>query len=332
MQAIEEKLNFKELPHHNIIDFLNNPDKFVYNDLRFFCEDDCFYFVRDGFIYYFGDWVDDDYEYEIKRILEEKFNEIEGFYDGESIFINGDDSGGTSRRWRGARNYPIITIRESPNIIRFSYRCIENLVPNGMKRLFTTLDIIDYIPDEFKDLTKKEKSVRNKSKLKPPVGYNLLKRSGGYVWHRIGTVLFYDSKTKKTYLLGRDDDQYFGCELAGNPKTIEDAYLDLQPKEVRGKAFKRQGEWFGIEYTDKEIEKIGITKYMTHCTGIDLPNEEGGNEHNVYSVIMGVDNKGRVYFYRGGLTHSEHPDLRFDQWITFYKNTAVRSVSTDGVD
>jgi hypothetical protein len=68
------------------------------------------------------------------------------------------------------------------------------------------------------------------------------------------------------------------------------------------------------------------------------------NDHEVSSQIWDgrIGKDGRIYAASGTVNHPEHQELRFGkggsshkeppQWYTFYRNTAVKSVSTQGVD
>ena len=54
------------------------------------------------------------------------------------------------------------------------------------------------------------------------------------------------------------------------------------------------------------------------------------NPHTISGKKVVVSDK--VYAYDGNIYHDEHKAVAFEGWVTFIKNTAVRSVSQQGVD
>ena len=111
------------------------------------------------------------------------------------------------------------------------------------------LKIVDYTPDASIELTKAEletiKSKNYNGLVPPEPGYSLI--DGTYEvkkWHRSGSVLFYDEEKDMCILTGQDEGTYFGVELPKKCNTIKQAFECLIPKEVKGKKYLRQGEWF----------------------------------------------------------------------------------------
>lgn len=219
-----------------------------------------------------------------------------------------------------------------------------------------SLKLVDCVPDDYIDMTPAEKKINNQDYKKlqsPKPGYNRL----GQRWHRTSSSLVYDTVRKVSYLLGRDEDSYFGCELADNPKTIDQAYLSLMPKEVRGKKTKwqRQGEWFMAVVDPAKVPKANEcialggsqivqvdesrsnSKLDYEDCSIALPVEHDDSaRHVIMAPDIRVARNGQIYAEFPVLGHSkgEHKDISCtsDQWCTFYRNTAVRSVSVQGVD
>lgn len=194
------------------------------------------------------------------------------------------------------------------------------------KKLATKeLQLVDYTLDETKKLTANEKK---KKRPIPPTGFTKV----GDKWHRSGTVLLYDTKNKFSILVGQDEGTYFGCQLADNPKTVEKAFLSLMPAKIRNlEGVLRQGEWFAVPIDEKNIPKV------TDCILFDiivLPiDDENSNYHRVESGAYGrIGKDGTIYADSPSVYHDEHQTLYCEGWVYFVKNTAVRSVSVDGVD
>lgn len=156
----------------------------------------------------------------------------------------------------------------------------------------------------------------------PGLGYTLgCAGSGRHYWHKAGHVLV--SFEKKSYLLGFDDGQYFGVELPKYAKNIEEALRILTPKGAEGS--DRQGEWFAVVCAKPKDCLI-----LEDIECVSLPYE--GNAHTINCSKLTIKD-GIVYAFHGYMSHDQHPDISFDgKWVKFLKNTAVRSVSAEGVD
>lgn len=230
-----------------------------------------------------------------------------------------------------------------------SFACLSRLLDLGNEKdlckIFSSgrLQILDYIPDSMRDLTEKEKKkVKDyKSKMPKRRGFTRIGGIDSGRWHRSSTVLIQDTKNKKTFLLGQDEGTYFGVELKGSPKTVKEAFEDLVPEEVKGKkGVLRQGEWFAIRVDKKEVpeKKDCVLLFQSgredESPFLPIEDDEESNPHYIYSDDGRVSKKGEL-FVKGVTTlgHEEHSDLILvGGWWTFIKNTAVRSVSQEGVD
>lgn len=200
------------------------------------------------------------------------------------------------------------------------------------------IQILDYVPDTTKALTKPQKEQLTKHKRSPeknqppiaPLGFTLIDNK----WHQAATVLFCDHESGKHFILGQDDGSYFGCELQGEPKTIDEAYVDLTPRETQKvKGVKRQGEWFAVPVNEKNVPKIEECVAFGE-NGICLPVQTAdANHHEITSGDIRLNSSGQIYSHGGTVCHStsEHPDMNMDEntWYTFYRNTAIRSVSAE---
>lgn len=162
-------------------------------------------------------------------------------------------------------------------------------------------------------------------------------------WHSSPTVLF--QHNSRYYILGQDEGSYFGCELAGSPQTIAEAFEDLKPVQVRGKnGVLRQGEWFAVP--EPKSAKHDMDMYYNnpnvvaildaeHDTGFVMPKEsEDSNSHTLdgdHGVIL---KDGTILVNTFVMRHSDHANMRGlnNVWYKFYRNTAKASYSTQGVD
>ena len=206
------------------------------------------------------------------------------------------------------------------------------------------LQMLEYTPDQEKDLTADEKkrleahrkSPETKRAPVPPVGFTLVGTMGRTRWHRAATVLIQDTRPNgKTFLFGQDEDTYFGCELRDNPTTIHGAYDSLIPDAAkRVPNVKRQGEWFAVPLEEDDVPDITEAVALDRVS-IELPiDHEDANRHTVESEDCRVGRDGLVYALDPTVKHSaeEHADLIANGWIVFHRNTALRSFSEAGVD
>jgi hypothetical protein len=226
-----------------------------------------------------------------------------------------------------------------------SFNCLEELFGPAVNLLLNgKLRLIDYTPDSKIPMTATEKrtwqNFRRRQDKNPPgtptnrTGYSAVSLE----WHRSGSCLF--EFNGKRFLTGQDEGTYFGVQLAGQPNTVDEAFLDLVPSQIQGKSYRRQGEWFVVPALELGFKNIphywepGVLACGSdYDAGIVLPREEDGNEHTIHADEVVVTKDG--VFARGGyLGHDEHREVHFsgDDWVTFLKSTAVRSVSIEGVD
>jgi hypothetical protein len=198
------------------------------------------------------------------------------------------------------------------------------------------LEILDYSLDTTKPLSKAEKAqlkkyenAADKNKVSPPippVGFTLMDNQ----WHRAATVVFRDTVKQKHYILGQDEGTYFGCQLSGKPFKLAEAFLDLIPEEIRKlPGIKRQGEWFAVPVAEKDVPNL--LDLAATFDDIAFPVEsDDSNVHSLTSNDGRIGKDGRIYTLGGSVTHNEHESLDLeDRWYTFYRNTAIKSVSAE---
>jgi hypothetical protein len=206
------------------------------------------------------------------------------------------------------------------------------------------LVLLDYTPDERIPFTANEKKLNStiagrKKLASPKIGFSQV----GNSWHRSGSCLFQHVKSGTCYIFGQDEGTYFGCELPEPAKTVQEAFDVLTPKEVRGKPYQRQGEWFALPVEEKNVPAtkdcvLQFTKGEENIGSygddpVFLPlDDEVSNKHHISTDDGRVGKDGQVYVKDAKITHDEHQTLVVEGWATFYRNTAVRSVSQEGVD
>lgn len=299
---IEKVLSKKEIP--------------IYKGCKFFLDDEGdLFFIKNNTIYF----SQDSYSVEIVKspsmIVSKKF--IVGFIQNDKVYLNADDD----------YEYTLHMYKDTPGIFLFSFKCLSLLEKKWIDKIQKGILI-------FKDQTPEVTVQFKKSEPNPPgLGFTYIKSR--HIWHKSGSILFYDKTLKKSYLLGQDEDQYFGVELPANPKNIDEAIEFLKPKEIRNINCQRQGEWFIVPACKKNVPNIKDC-VVTGST-INLPVDN--NTSNVHAICCRDDSHdirlskdGTIYARSGFVNHVEHKDVVFTDWVKFLKNTAVRSVSVDGVD
>lgn len=248
---------------------------------------------------------------------------------------------------------------ENCDSFTMSFECVRRLldlkgVNEVAERLQKTLKVVDFDNDDYIEFTKKETNVFQKwanagrqgpLPLEPPKAGYTARYSD---WHRSATVLLYDSEKKASFLIGQDENTYFGVQLVDNPKTVEDAYVSLQHPAVRGKTnVARQGEWFALSVTEDEVPSVAecvaeVTpgndtdtieqEYV--CFNLNRAEGPESARHQIQASEIRVSKNGVVYAKDATLTHErgDHVDLNTDGWVAYYRNTAVQAVSVEGVD
>jgi len=234
----------------------------------------------------------------------------------------------------------------SPETISMSFICLlrlatETVLPSveagsllgdrqsrrGMKLFFESCKLLDATTDETRKGKKTDPA---------PTGFTWVDGR----WHRPSTVLVLVDTGKRKFhaLIGQDDDQYFGVELAGKPKTVTEAYRDLMPPDVqKAKFVYRQGEWFFIPVKKQDFPKEPYA--VDDSSKLILPREDEQSNPHWLQYGARLDKDGNMWFYqpykgtREVVFHDQHQALRVPQgYYRVYRNTAVRSVSVEGVD
>ena len=252
------------------------------------------------------------------------------------VLINdGDDDG---------NNDPLFIANPIKNGCTLSFNCLAELLKSTRKKAFDalangTIKLVDFTPDETRELSAADKKLRKaKKEVTPPErGFTIVNGK----WHRSSTVLL--SSNNEFWLIGQDEGTYFGVVLCDTPKTVKEAFISLIPEHTRNiKGVLRQGEWFAVPVKEKDVPKRSECIVDLDYGALKLPIETDDSNHHVFEGVgRGVLGDGvgdyritsKGFFAKGfGLFHDQHATLRGKGWYTFVKNTALRSVSVEGVD
>lgn len=248
------------------------------------------------------------------------------------------------------------------NVATFSPTCLTRLITNNRKSYVAKsnildtwkklasgeIELLDSTQEIRKDVNPKmlveyrassniRKVEENAKRRKdyPGHGYTLINAAGySIIWHKPASCLF--SYKKNSYLIGQDEGTYFGCELVIECKTMKDAYACLMPPDIRKlKGVLRQGEWYFIPVNKKKLPEQSLRLEIDG--GVILSREtDQDNMHEVCSYDMFVADDGKFYFYGhdAKVIHNQHNSPKFHRstWYTVMKNTALMSVSQEGMD
>lgn len=251
-----------------------------------------------------------------------------------------------------------VCVNKKVSMTTLSFQCLAELLPDARGAEHAArqvgagkVSIVDCTADEIRPISAalkekikalKKKKVKNISdSIRPPeAGMTLMLSGKNPHWHRSATVLL--TNGKQTYLIGQDEGTYFGCELQDNPETIKGAYTSLTPPEARKAGVKRQGEWFAVPVPSGKVplDKDCLATCPDAGDQIVLPRQTMNDNMHTLRPLIG-EPRGEVRIHASGvfatgcdLHHEEHDTvfLPKNRWYTFVRNTAVRSVSQEGVD
>jgi hypothetical protein len=278
-----------------------------------------------GFDPYFDTAIPDENDVETCAVIDAEFG----------IILNGDGDANDCVL-DGMEGYPTV-----------SFNCVGRLLhPEGKKEpkiwskmvsdllLNGDLKIVAFVPDKTIPLNKEEKR-------KVKAGKKVFRRGFSVVngnWHQAATVVLRHKTTEGDLLVGQDEGTYFGVLLNRQVNTVDEAYAALMPQELASRRnILRQGEWFIVPVKEKEVPKV--KDCLTEFQQLVLPREsEESNEH-VVEACHGengrISKNGKIFVRGLELSHSDHEAVSRgykDGWHTFYRNTAIRSVSEQGVD
>ncbi len=236
--------------------------------------------------------------------------------------------------------------------ISFSFRCLSRLIfgvnkPDEHDRIATlfhrgNLKLIDSTKDDRSE----EWGISSKPLPSPGMGYSIIenKYRQSRWWHRSASVLWHLTYKGKTryFLMGQDEGTYFGVQLPSKARTINEAYTILTPKEARVSGTLRHGEWFFAPSNILKKNKVDV-KLLPHTYQWTLERDTPeSNKHCIKDAYVYLYNN-QIFVCGGEVTHldelgeeytGQHTDLYLpsNQYFTIHKNTALLSVSEEGVD
>lgn len=215
----------------------------------------------------------------------------------------------------------------------------NNILDIAKKITSGKLRLVDYNPEDYKQVSNEQnkkyyKWIKDKidvgpNPIKCPAGYSILDDGYHIKLHKPSSCLFRENlKSGSSFLLGMDENQYFGCELPIHPKNMQEAFTCLIPKDIRKKEYYRQGEWFIIETSKMpQLHELNLI-----ACSFDLPVDDINSNSHCVSCAYGGIKDNIIYAQNPTIEHPEHQALNLHGNYYFVKNTAVRSVSQDGVD
>lgn len=263
------------------------------------------------------------------------------------IALDGDDNAWEAN---GEWGLPAFTI---------SFACLAQMFNINSKGRFTPylrtsavikkiaagdIQIVDFTQDEHrpvsKDILAKLKDKKKKFVPKPPeFGFTLLRSSNREArWHRAAWVCLKD-REGNFYIMGQDEGSYFCSQLPKVDRktlTCAEALRILVPKEATVDT-PRQGEWFAVKVPEKAIPALKDCLAFSESDRdgqICLPVESSDSNRHELTGNYRIAKDGSIYASSFDVVHEEHVPLAVtdDGWYKLVRNTARRSVSTQGVD
>ena len=160
---------------------------------------------------------------------------------------------------------------------------------------------------------------------------NVVTENDDYIW-----VEHQTDARKRHFLCGCDERQLFICQLPRGVTTVREAHEVLRaPVMARRDKVVRQGEWFFIEPTVKDLEALaaalrGFRTVIRRC----VPIGRGGNPHvadelTVVPASVRGNPTARIVFARGRVRHVDHDTVHLPSWSKVVRNT--EPVADDGV-
>ena len=163
-------------------------------------------------------------------------------------------------------------------------------------------------------------------------------------------IMRHSPARKRHFLMGKDERQLFICQLPTLAKTIQEAFQSLKHPTVilaegKNKNVIRQGEWFFINATGLEMEKI---KLLLSSNKIDIKHNQNigaivadrafvqGNPHTADEIVVipakmiirgFTPARENEIFVRGCVRHHDHKTIVCGNWRKVLRNTEVEDTS-----
>jgi hypothetical protein len=163
-------------------------------------------------------------------------------------------------------------------------------------------------------------------------------------------IMRHTPERKRHFLMGRDERQLFICQLPKLVKNVPEAFDSLKHPTVlffegRNKNVVRQGEWFFLNATGLELEKINR---LLEAKKIDIKKGQNigaiaqdrlfvaGNPHVADEIVCipakmllrGWSAREQELFVRGCVRHHDHKTIVCGNWKKVLRNTEVQDTES----
>lgn len=259
---------------------------------------------------------------------------------GEFMLINADKRSDTTSRHQGECNY---TAKNNGIAVPFSALDAAGVqlysklrYKDGLKEIQNILKIVDFKPPRYETKQRKDpKTGKMVEYQEHTLGASLIRfKQVVLKYNTDPTVIGHPPPEKRTryFLSGIDETgtsrrgNYFLTELKKSAKTVDEAYEQLKPKELKGSLnFVRQGEYFFVPTDFKKRLVKSIKQFK-------LPDQSNQRTESSHTATEAVK-IGEIIFVRGTVRHSrkEHKMLDLGKtWHAVYHNNQKRSFNANG--
>lgn len=144
-------------------------------------------------------------------------------------------------------------------------------------------------------------------------------------WEHTATVTAKVPATKLYFLVGYDENHMFISCLPKKAESVDEAHRILLPKEVKGvKNYLRQGEFFFIPATEKELELIADADASTDDNYPLYLQKDGRDSDHEAQVVASVRKKNLLLDFCTGKVYNErHKQLFLNGWYKVVVNNEV---------
>lgn len=143
----------------------------------------------------------------------------------------------------------------------------------------------------------------------------------------------------KCYITGMDEQSYFISELAEQVLTVQEGFNALEPLEVTGKEFIRQGEWFFVKLPVSEKEATKAYNKILSRDYVLPKRDENSHDHTATrgGIVTDINFENPVNDLKWDdivvsrcIRHPEHRMIKLDKKSLYvaYRNREVQSWSS----
>ncbi len=138
-----------------------------------------------------------------------------------------------------------------------------------------------------------------------------------FTYHKTTHTLVARAPATTTYfLVGFDEQHMFISELPEPVRTVAEAHNILIPKEIRGKSYVRQGEFFFVPLTTQESKELFK---KARDNDLHSPEQIMGSDHEASFMVQDDDDNEYVM----GKIGNERHELYLDRMHRVYRNREV---------